>query len=377
MIRLRYYRATILSLIYFFGAYTASFAQQAVTIDEAIRQVSGYFTGILPHGSSVAILNIESSNFNISDHVIEELSAQLVNCQLFVIVDRHKLEMIRQEEQFQLSGEVSDETAQRVGQKIGAQIIISGSFVHIGNQYRLRIKAITVETAQIQGQILPISVKMDKVLKGLEQEADESGNKDFHNALHDKNRLYLGARGGLALGFYDNGGGLADRTLYPSQTINGNPSYNVSLYIAAPIWGLLAMQAEALITKDTFELFSGNASIRTVSYNSLMIPVLAKLVYRPSIFTVQGFAGAYWSPSLGQMEVKHGNGSYATKFSSFVFGFTAGGGLGIKLGPGNVMADIRYAGDFNNVTTNSENKNISRRNKLLFALGYEIGLMPK
>jgi hypothetical protein len=52
---------------------------------------------------------------------------------------------------FQLSGEVSDETAQSIGKKLGAQTIMSGSITAIGNTYRLRIRAISVETAEILG----------------------------------------------------------------------------------------------------------------------------------------------------------------------------------------------------------------------------------
>jgi hypothetical protein len=212
---------------------------------------------------------------------------------------------------------------------------------------------------------------MDRILRGLVQ------NANAFDSLHDKKRLYLGARAGLSLGFYDNAGGLADRTVYPSQTITGIPAFDASLSASVSIWSLFAVQVEAMLTNDSFDLFSGNASLMSVSYNSLMIPLLAKLVWRPSVFTVQGYAGAYLSLPLGQMEVKHRNGSYSADFP-FMPGFMAGGGLGVKLGPGYVLADIRYATDFGNVTINYNGaKDVSHRNKVYFALGYEFGLIPK
>jgi hypothetical protein len=139
------------------------------------------------------------------------------------------------------------------------------------------------------------------------------------------------------------------------------------------VWGMFAVQAEAIITNDSFELFSGNTSLMTVSYYSLMIPVLAKLVWQPSIFVLQGFAGGYLSLPLGQMEVRHSNGSYSENIS-LQFGFMAGAGFGIRAGPGTIMADIRYAMDSGNVTAQNGNRNICRRSKVFFALGYEIGL---
>jgi hypothetical protein len=92
---------------------------------------------------------------------------------------------------------------------------------------------------------------------------------------------------------------------------------------------------------------------------------------------VQGYAGAYLSVPLGQMEIKHRNGSYTSDFS-FLGGLMAGGGLGIKLGPGTVFADVRYAGDFGYITSDyNGNKEVSKRKKTYFSLGYEFGVIPK
>jgi TolB-like protein len=140
-----------LTLLLACAAYGISFAQQAVSIDQAIRQASAYMADNLPRNSKVAVLNIESETQKISEYIMEELSALLVNGRSLVVVDRRDLELIRQEERFQMSGEVSDETAQRVGQKLGAQTIISGSFASLGGGYRMHVRAIAVETAQVQG----------------------------------------------------------------------------------------------------------------------------------------------------------------------------------------------------------------------------------
>lgn len=369
-------KAIFLNFIFFYICIN-SYTQQTVSIDNAIRSAGIYLSGNLPHNSKIAILNIQSDNPKISEYILEELSALLVNDRTLVLVDRRDLDLIRQEEQFQKSGEVSDETAQRIGHKLGAQTIISGSFINFGNQYRLRIQAIAVETAQVQG-VITAPVKTDKTLRGLTQETVNTNNDTILSSLHDKNRLYLGAKAGLSLGYYDNGGALADKTLYPSQTISGIPSYNASLFISAPIWSLLAIQTEVILTRDTFELFSGNNSLMTVSYNSLMIPLLVKLVWRPSIFMLQGYTGAYLSIPLGQAEIKHRNGSYTADLS-LLSGFMAGGGLGIKLGYGSIIADIRYATDFSYIKANNSGRtfDLSHGNKVHFTLGYEIGILPK
>lgn len=67
---------------------------------------------------------------------------------------------------FQLSGEVSDETAQSIGKKLGAQTIVSGSVEPMGDILRLRIRAIAVESAAIQG-IYTANIQKDRFLTSL------------------------------------------------------------------------------------------------------------------------------------------------------------------------------------------------------------------
>jgi hypothetical protein len=67
---------------------------------------------------------------------------------------------------FQMSGEVSDDTAQAIGQKLGAQTIISGSFMPLGELYRMRVRAINVATAEMQGQ-QTTTIRLDSILAAL------------------------------------------------------------------------------------------------------------------------------------------------------------------------------------------------------------------
>jgi hypothetical protein len=68
------------------------------------------------------------------------------------VVDRQQLNTIRAELEFQTSGEVDDDTAQALGRMAGAQIIVSGAISRIGDLYRLRVRALSVQSAEIEGQ---------------------------------------------------------------------------------------------------------------------------------------------------------------------------------------------------------------------------------
>jgi hypothetical protein len=121
-------------------------------LDLAVREASDYLNGNLTKGSKLAILNIQSEFPALSEYIIDELIANTVNDKVFSIVDRQQLDTIRAEQNFQMSGEVDDNSAQKLGAMLGAQTIITGGVTKVGEMYRLRIRALSVESAQIEGQ---------------------------------------------------------------------------------------------------------------------------------------------------------------------------------------------------------------------------------
>jgi hypothetical protein len=121
-------------------------------LDAAIRETSDYLNKQLPKGNKLVVLNIQSEYPALSEYIIDELIANTVNDKIFSVVDRQQLNTIRAELDFQMSGEVDDDTAQALGRMAGAQIIISGAVSRIGDLYRLRVRALSVQTAAIEGQ---------------------------------------------------------------------------------------------------------------------------------------------------------------------------------------------------------------------------------
>jgi hypothetical protein len=121
-------------------------------LDAAVRETSDYLNKQLPKGNKLVILNIQSEYPALSEYIIDEFIANTVNDRVFPVVDRQQLDVIRGELDFQMSGEVDDNTAQELGRMAGAQIIVSGAVSKIGDLYRLRVRALGVQTAQIEGQ---------------------------------------------------------------------------------------------------------------------------------------------------------------------------------------------------------------------------------
>jgi TolB-like protein len=121
-------------------------------LDVAIREASDYLNENIPEGSMIVILNVQSDYASLSDYIIDGLITNAVNDRIFKVVDRQQLDLIRSEQNFQLSGEVDDNLAQSIGKFFGAQTIVSGRVSQLGDRYRMLIRALEVETAQVQGQ---------------------------------------------------------------------------------------------------------------------------------------------------------------------------------------------------------------------------------
>ena len=142
-----------LFIIMVFILFAGSIYAQQLNLDTVIERSAKAIEDILPQGTKVAVLNFVSTSETFSDYVIEELSGKLVNDRKITIVDRRDLALINQEMNLQLSGNVSDESAQAIGRMLGAQSIISGTLTNMGTFYRFRIRVINVETATIQTQV--------------------------------------------------------------------------------------------------------------------------------------------------------------------------------------------------------------------------------
>jgi hypothetical protein len=130
-------------------------------LDAAIRETSDYLNKQLPKGNKLMILNVQSEFPALSEYIIDELIANTVNDRVFSVVDRQQLNTIRAELNFQMSGEVDDETAQSLGRMAGAQIIVSGAVSRLGDLYRLRVRALSVQSAQTEAVVAWASQNFD------------------------------------------------------------------------------------------------------------------------------------------------------------------------------------------------------------------------
>jgi hypothetical protein len=136
------------------------------TLDTAISAGVVYLSGRMPPKAKVAFVSVQSPTENLSNYIIDSAVMYLVNNDQFTVIERSELDALQKEQRYQASGEVSDETAVSIGHQLGAQVIITGAIMEMGDKYSLRLKALAVETAQILGTRI-YQVKADQTLTAL------------------------------------------------------------------------------------------------------------------------------------------------------------------------------------------------------------------
>ncbi|UKI56145.1 MAG: hypothetical protein L6V90_02925 [Treponema succinifaciens] len=197
----------IFTLMFSLIGIAVSFSQaKGVTIDNALKQAAEKFSSSLKNKTTVAILGISSSYNELSEYMLGELTTDIVQLRKLQVVTRANLDVIKKEMNFQLSGEVSDETMQQLGAKTGAQTVISGSFKPLGTLYVLDIQAFDVTTATIQ-DTYRVNVASDETLELLtKKKVVGTSGKIQANDYTAGERLGIGFQNILlGLGSYRNG----------------------------------------------------------------------------------------------------------------------------------------------------------------------------
>ena len=296
------------------------YAQEAVVLDDAILDSVDFFSSKLQPRSTVAVTNFEAETKELSDFIIQELLVAFANTGNVRVVERSRLEMLEAELNFNMSGSVSDDTAQGIGRMIGAQILFSGSISAYRDMYRMRIQAIAVETAEVIGT-RTINVKYDPTLTGLLGRINPADQWKYQ-------WLYAGFNVGYSL------------QLNRDAMLKTGYEYYLDIPLAFSIYAIF----------QPFDLFGIALDFGGDGFAGPNISLLPTLTIRPSSFEIDLFLGA---------GINVFDGTIA---------FLGGGRVGHKVGPGVMYVEIRPTGWIHEDIIPFH---------INFALGYQIGFIPR
>jgi hypothetical protein len=192
--------------------------------------------------------------------------------------------------------------------------------------------------------------------------------------------LYLGVRVGPSLRFYTPSGD-TPHTGGDTQSVSMETAFQGSVQILS----FLSVQGELVFTWDNalvwnYQGTSGAIDRYTWSYTgfSLQFPLMARLDFYPGSFRVSPFFGVYCLLPLGKLKQTNplNNDSYSWSWRvSPPVGLLGGLSGALKLGPGMIIADIRYAADLGD--TEGGDIKAYRRRDLSLTVGYELGFFTK
>jgi len=145
---MKHYYCVILVLAVFFAACgTAGPAVSGlVGLDAALDGAILDIEAKLPSGTPIVITVITAPNSGAREFIGDELSSRFKN--LKTLAREAALSAAEREQDFQMSGIVSDESAVSIGNYIGAQAVISGEMKRFEDFTQLRLRTVNVETSE-------------------------------------------------------------------------------------------------------------------------------------------------------------------------------------------------------------------------------------
>ncbi len=112
----------------------------------------GAVAGATEQLPTVAVLDFESigSEEYLGKAVAEIIRTELVGTRNYRVVERSQINRAVEEQELRMSGMIDDQSAVEIGKLLGADLIVVGSVVRIGNAYTINSRMIDVETGEAQ-----------------------------------------------------------------------------------------------------------------------------------------------------------------------------------------------------------------------------------
>ena len=150
-------------------------AADAIPLEQAIDEAAAAFSSRIKAGSTVVVVGISSDSNELSEFIADELSYKIYSLNKLKVAERKSLDAIKKEMNFQLSGEVSDDTIKQIGNMTGASTVIVGTFKIQRTHYLLTIKALDVSTAIVQAMHRTQVKQSETIINAMANDSTKGG----------------------------------------------------------------------------------------------------------------------------------------------------------------------------------------------------------
>jgi len=122
--------------------------------------------------TEIVVYRIAGPSNDVSEYISDELSGMLSSmANLLVLARENALDALQAEQQFQMSGLVSDASASSIGKHLGAKIVVSGTLSMFDGFSQLRLRAVDVESSALVASYSARINSADPILKGVSSNA--------------------------------------------------------------------------------------------------------------------------------------------------------------------------------------------------------------
>jgi len=122
------------------------------TLDEVAAFIAHDLTSPLATDSRITVMNFKASEQDVPSELIELLSNEIVNAMInearVMVLDRDFMDMILEEHKMQLAG-ITEEESVQIGKLMGADYVLTGQVLLVGEEYNVYARIIDVQTSKI------------------------------------------------------------------------------------------------------------------------------------------------------------------------------------------------------------------------------------
>lgn len=311
---------------------------KAVSYDDFINDAAELFASYSGTKTTVCIMPLEGATDEFNAAFIGDLGRELINRDC-VVLDRQNIEEIVEELKFQTSGLVDDRKAVSIGHMMGAELIVTGSATNSVSSLSIELKLIDIETTLVR-RISEWNIRYDDTLKNtITGGASGVGSQ----------KISIGVRAGGMFAFSKPHEDMVGTGVNP--VVKNGFVLSAAASLGYKILDPLKIQAEIILSYNNSMNVSGmGVPDTTVTYSTIEIPLILSFaaVRHPVVAEIYG--GAYISLPVSDINIEMaGLGKGSIKLTGNTFGFTVGLSVSKNIGPGYIIADVRYINDFDSL----------------------------
>ena len=159
------------------------FAQATVDLSTAIDKSTKDIAATLSGRPRIAVVTFYSDSKNFSEYLAQEVQKSLMGRGTLQVRDRNT-SLIDAEIDYQyLSGAVSDSSMVNIGERLGAQYLVYGTFDQFGGNMQFTIQVTNVETAEISYMASYGIKKNSKITELLGEDMELTSAEDYLQAI--------------------------------------------------------------------------------------------------------------------------------------------------------------------------------------------------